>query len=438
MPKPYLRDLRAAAGELQSQVGNWVVAGVETTAPWPTVEQVVPYQGMDFILRPSTQDRAPTVCLDAQAHGMTSGQARDAILRFGSAMAWSGDWRFEVTMWVGGSHPFGIGRMVGNVVQDFFDVDELGAIPDEDTATALAFFREGITAHSPFYGFLNLYKVIAFIHRNNGDGKVRGKWIADALPRLTEEKAVRRLSELQKDGDDAADYLWKEGRNAIAHSEKGTFVNPDRIGDQERIERDLPLMRALARLAIEEHFGVHHRLSKKAARPSKISGFRTLFGDDVIAKTLAGIDLSGLNIALPDSLTALVRHGNDIHAFRGLRIAGLKQVKGGIGMWMLNADETLQLTVLINLVDECLNMNPSDIECLMNQKSRSSIEQALLAHHFSWKYLGNGSVEIWSEDDDTLLGKTEPYYPLNGWSNPDWHEKCVEELTALIDGATEP
>jgi hypothetical protein len=438
MPKSYLRDLRAAADALQQEAGDWVIAAVETTAPWPTKDQVVPYQGLDFILRSSTQDRAPTVCLNARAHRLTSTQARDAILRFGSSIAWSGDWRFEVTTWMGGSHPFGIGRMLGNVVQDFFDVDELGAINDDDTATALAFFREGITTHNPFYAFLNLYKVIAFVHRNNNDGKARGNWIAEALPRLADQHAVERLAALEKDGIDAAKYLWEEGRNAIAHSEKGTFVNPDRIGDQERIERDLPVMRALARLAIEEWFGVHHRLSRKAVRASKIAGFKALIGEEVIDKTMAGADLSGLNILLPDSVTVLVRHGADIHAFEGLRIAGLKQVKGGVGIWMLNADETLQVTVLINLADDCLDMNPSDIECLMNGKSRSSVEQALLAHNFSWKYQGNGSVEIWNEDDDTLLGRTEPYYPNNGWRNPEWHEKCVAELTALIDAATEP
>jgi hypothetical protein len=68
MTKPYLRDLRSDAERLQKDVGDWVIAGVETTAPWPTKDQVVPYQGLDFILRASTQDRAPTVCLNARAH----------------------------------------------------------------------------------------------------------------------------------------------------------------------------------------------------------------------------------------------------------------------------------------------------------------------------------------------------------------------------------
>lgn len=436
MPKAYLRDLRAAAGELQGKVGNWVVAGVETTAPWPTIEQVVPYQGMDFILRPSTQDRAPTVCLNAQAHGLTSGQARDAILRFGSAMAWSGEWRFEVTMWVGGTLPIGIGRMVGNVVQDFFDVDELGAIPDEDTATALAFFREGITTHSPFYGFLNLYKVIAFIHRNS-DGKVRGQWIADALPRLTDARAMRRLAELQEGGGDAAAYLWNEGRNAIAHSEKGTFVNPDRIGDQERIERDLPVMHALARLGIEEHFGVFHRLSPKAIRPSPITGFTALFGEEVRDKVLANTPLNDTPLHVPESITLAVRLGSEAHAIEGMLVDTVDQLEGGLLMVLKTTDSTLRVGFAIDMQGDELQMEPDDIKHNLNRSSRSGVALALRVHNLAWAYMRNGSVEFWDDATDSLLGKSAPYLPVNTILRPEWHDECLAALATLRANATE-
>lgn len=436
MPKPYLRDLRAAAVDLQLNVGNWVVAGVETTAPWPSVVQVVPYQGLDFILRPSTGDRAPTVCLNAQAHGLTGGQARDAILRFGSVMAWSGDWRFEVTMWVGGSHPVGIGRLVGNVVQDFFDVNELGSIPDEDTATALAFFREGITTHSPFYGFLNLYKVIAFIHRNT-DGKVRGQWITDALPRLTEERAMRRLAELQEGGGDAAAYLWNEGRNAIAHSEKGTFVNPDRIGDQERIERDLPVMRALARLAIEEHFGIHHRLSPKAIRPSPISGFMALFGNEVKNRVVANTPLNGIPLHVPESVTLVVRLGSEAHAIEGMLVGSIDQLEGRLQMVLKNTESTLCIGLTIDMQGDELQMEPDDIQHNFNRSSRSGLDLALLVHNLAWAYMRNGSVELWDDATNSLLGKSAPYLPVNVLLRPEWHDECLAALATLQANAIE-
>jgi hypothetical protein len=434
MPKSYLRDLRAAADALQREVGDWVIAGVETSVPWPTTAQVVPYQGLDFILRPGSAELAPTVCINARAHRLTTAQARDALSRLGSAMAWSGDWQFEIVSWLSGSHPFGVGRLRMGIAQDFFDIDELVHIPNEDAATALAFFREGVSARSPFYGFLNLYKTIGFIHPN---GKDRGRWFNATLPALVERDAVARLDELRAAGLEPSTYLVEQGRHAIAHADKDVFVNPDKVVDHDRITRDLPVMRALARVAVEERFGIHHRLSRKTEGPSTIAGFRALLGEDVIAQTLAGVDLSGVNVQLPDAVTVLVRRGVEVHAFERLRIAGLKQVKGGVGMWMCNATETLQVTVLVNLAEDTLDMQPDGIECLMNSESRSSVEQALLAHHFSWTYVRNGAVEIWNEEDETLLGKTGPYIPVNAMANPEWHETSVAELTGFLESATE-
>ncbi|SEV89593.1 methylamine utilization protein MauJ [Luteibacter sp. 329MFSha] len=434
MPKPYLRDLRGEAEQLQREVGDWVIAGVETTVPWPTTAQVVPYDGFDFILRPGTPQLSPTVCLNARKHGLTTSQAHDAVSRLGSAMAWSGDWQFEVVMWMSGSHPFGVGRMQMGIVQDFFDIEELASIPDDDAATALAFFREGVSSRSPFYGFLNLYKAIAFIHR---DGRARGRWVDEALPVLTERDAIDRLDELRAGNIDPSSYLVEQGRHAIAHAERDVFVNPDKMGDHQRITRDLPVIRALARMAIEEKFGIHHRLSRKAVRSSPIAGFRALLGQEVIDQTLDGIDLSGHTISLPNQLTVLVRRGADVHAFEDLTIRGLKQLRGSIGLWMQNAEGTLQATLVINLENDSLEMAPDGIECLMNANSRSSVDQALKAHQFSWTHLRNGRVELWSPDD-TLLGKTAPYMPVNAMANPEWHTRSVAELTAMRDAAPDP
>lgn len=434
MPKPYLRDLRAEAERLQRQVGNWVVAGVETSVPWPTTDQVVPYLGLDFILRPATKDRDASVCLNAQAHALTTAEARDAILKLGSAMAWSGDWRFETTMWVGGSHPIGVGRMRGTVVQDFFDVDELSAITDEDTATALAFFREGITSHNPFYGFLNLYKVVAFIHQ---DGKERGAWVDDALPRITEGRATDRLRALAGEGVNASIYLRDEGRNAIAHSERGTFINPDKVGDQERIERDLPVMQALARIAIEERFCVHHRLSPNRVEPSPIAGFLALLDENTVERILAGEDIRGMDTPIPKHVTVVVRLGAEAHALEGLSVWALDHLNVGLALLMKDSSGSVQMGALFNLKDGTLQMGPDDISWKVTPTSRGSINAALMAHKQRWAYLRNGSVEIWDDATDTLLGKSAPYLPVNVFLEPEWFDKHKTELETLLEKAPE-
>lgn len=171
MTKYYLRDLQSDAAQLLKERGEWVIAGVETSIAWPKVPQVVPFGGVDFILRPLTDEDAATVSVNADRAKVTSKDARDLILRFGSALAWTEGHNFEVTTWMGASHAIRIGRRRGNVVREFMDPEMLPGIPDDDAATALAFYREGISSDNNFYAFLSLYKVLSFIHR---DGKQRG------------------------------------------------------------------------------------------------------------------------------------------------------------------------------------------------------------------------------------------------------------------------
>ena len=77
MTKRYLRDLQSDATELLKEQGEWVVAGVETHVAWPKQPQVVPFEGLDFILRPRTEEDAATVCLNAAKVGVSSKDARD-------------------------------------------------------------------------------------------------------------------------------------------------------------------------------------------------------------------------------------------------------------------------------------------------------------------------------------------------------------------------
>jgi hypothetical protein len=50
--------------------------------------------------------------------------------------------------------------------------------------------------------------------------------------------------------------LYHQGRCAVAHANGRPLVNPDSYGDRRRLELDLPLMKEIAALFIEQEFGV--------------------------------------------------------------------------------------------------------------------------------------------------------------------------------------
>lgn len=435
MTKPYLRDLQADAIELLKEPGHWIVAGVETHIAWPKHPQLIPFGGMDFILRPRTNEDAATVCLNAEKANISTKDARDLILRFGSALSWTEGYAFEVTTWTGGSYPIRIGRRRGSIVRDFLDPELLPAIEDDGAATALAFYREGLSSDNNFYAFLSLYKVIAFIHR---DGKQRGTWIEETLPGLEEDRVRNRLQDLEEAGIKPAEYLRDHGRHAIAHAEKDVFVNPDKLVDQERIYQDIPIMSALARRAIEERFHIYPRLSRNAPESTNIPGFECVVGAEIIEGLLCKKNVDGTEILLPDDITMLVRNGNKIISFSGILIAVIQHLENGLGLQLVNKDNTLFVGVGVDFRHRKLVYEPQgNSGAVLNKVSRSSVEQYREFQEFNWLYYGNGRLELWDADTDELLGKTEAYIPLNMYLDHQAIEEQRSEMQRLLDEATD-
>lgn len=435
MTKHYLRDLQADALELLKERGQWVIAGIETGIAWPKVPQVVPFGGIDFILRPLTDEDAATVCINAEKAKVTPKDARDHILRFGSALTWSEGYSFEVTTWMGASHPIRIGRRRGNVIREFMEPELLPAIPSDDAAAALAFFREGVSTDNNFYAFLSYYKVISFIHR---DGKQRGAWIEKTLPTLTNADAQRRIQELKADDINPSEYLRDDGRHAIAHAEKDVFVNPDKLVDHERIYRDLPIVRALALQAIEERFRIYPYLSRNAPKNSDTPGLERIFGPELIAKLLTKEDMEEVTVNLPDNVTALVRRGNHIIHFDSLVVDEMQRFENGCAMKLVDKNGTLYIAVGVDFRNHKLMYEP-DGNCgtRFDKKSRSSIELLTKMREFNWLYYGNGALELWDSDTDEFLGASDVYIPMNMYQDHEAIERARSELKQLLDDATE-
>lgn len=441
MSKHYLRDLRADAAQDILAGGQWVVAGVQTTVPWPRIAQIVVFEGLDFIIRPSGENSSPTISLNAQRFGLTAKEGRDRILRFGSALAWSGGNSFEVFMWTGGTHAFGVGRMRGEIGQDFLDPESLPSIPDDDAATALAFYREGLSIQNHFYAFLSFFKVISFIHR---DGKQREAWFEKILPALDknafgQQEAIKRIDALRASGINVSQYLWDEGRNAIAHAEKDIFVNPDKTIDHDRIYADLPILRVLARKAIEEKFNLWPRISLDAPQASKIAGLEQLLGGglvELVAKNQPIPD--GHKATLPDSITLVMRGGAKSRHFEHLHIASAQQAPHALVVRLINESETLEFIFAIDCVEKKLVFEPfGNSGTMLNKSSRASINLAIDMKELIWIYLCNGHMELWDDDTDELLGESDVFMLVNQYLEPKAHVDELAALKEMHDAATQ-
>jgi hypothetical protein len=124
-----------------------------------------------------------------------------------------------------------------------------------DQWVAYAFFKEGVNADSDFYAFLSFYKIIELAFR--GDKAKVDDWIDNNIDNiLGRVGASNWKQEISTQGIVASFYLRNAGRNAIAHFQndrRGVPTNPDNSEDLRNINRDLPVIRALANEIFEQN-----------------------------------------------------------------------------------------------------------------------------------------------------------------------------------------
>jgi hypothetical protein len=115
---------------------------------------------------------------------------------------------------------------------------------------ALAYFREGLNAGSPFYRFLAYWNCIEAVF--DGNWQRRDLFVADTVPLYR-----ARWEDWFPFPDDPVRYFWDESRNAIAHAVRGSrrSIDPDADQDRRRLDAESRFFQIIARRAIDDEFG---------------------------------------------------------------------------------------------------------------------------------------------------------------------------------------
>lgn len=129
-------------------------------------------------------------------------------------------------------------------------------VDNEKQHLALGFFREALCNESPYYRFLCFDKILQVPFTN---GKLKGQWLEAQLPFLTDDLAKnfrdRRIKELSN--EPLADWLYKDGRQALAHATLGQFIrDPNNYDDWDQIKWANTVMEDLAKKCIIDKLGV--------------------------------------------------------------------------------------------------------------------------------------------------------------------------------------
>jgi len=183
------------------------------------------------------------------------------VHRFLSALCWVERTPLVVKGHSGGTHRTRIGGRprrpglpgVSTVVRPpEFRVPSLPESVGSEGKLALALYREALGLNHETYQFLGFFKILNIRYAKGED---QAKWINRNLDKL-KYPAQGQVQKLQQSQPDIGQYLYTQGRCAVAHANAPPTADPDRLDHTHQFNLDLPVIRELAELFIETELGI--------------------------------------------------------------------------------------------------------------------------------------------------------------------------------------
>ena len=221
---------------------------------WPNTPIEIPFDGSVVVLSPATAELACTASLfDSSGFEFDEGATR--LSKFLSRLAWSQRGGIEENFALGTSdleRPGRLGRG-SYATSAWSDVDPwhqlyLPSPATPEASRALALFREGMTLNSESLAFLSFFKILNVVFPN---GPSQQTWINNNLHLVKYGRAFDRLSLLRTQHENIGEYLYVQGRCAVAHAFSTPIADPDNYHDRRRLRDDLPLIQSMAESCIE-------------------------------------------------------------------------------------------------------------------------------------------------------------------------------------------
>ena len=192
-------------------------------------------------------------------------------------------------------------------------------------------------------------------------------------------------------------------------------MNPDEIEDHFRLHEDLPLIKNLAELAIEQKMGIKRKRTVWREHQYELEGFRKLFPVDVLEKIKASEPIDeDIEIGMPRTCTVIARRGVEVHAFQDMQCHFVGRTYGGIVLEYISEDGAILIRVLLDFSDNRLQFDPlHGLGFVPNHQNAQFLRYEIALLEFQECILSNGVLEVWDEESASQLGRTQPYIPCN-------------------------
>lgn len=434
-------DVEAVERPFYVRDGNWVTAGV-TGLLFPRKATEIEFRGQKLILIPGHPQKDsrfgnfyPLVAFDMPSE-MPFEEGQRFVASFLSSVAWARRIPIHAATWGGGNLPRPLGGRDAQIAtDDRFALNYLPEPADDQTRMALAFYREGLSLNHVAYQCLSFFKILNLVI---GDGKKQIAWINSNIEKARERGRYdladwERKVGLNTSQQTAGQYLFVSNRCAIAHAQVGPVVDPDNPEDYRRLHQDLPIIQALAEHLIEAELGVKSAMTVYQEHLYELQGFKEMFGTALVNRILAGEEMSSDEFPTLPLMSVRLAFEEPFPPLIDMIPTVVDCADGSVGLQLTAPDGLTTLLLGLEFPAERLQFD-FNLGCASEDDgSRSAALNRASLLRFQDRYLGNGSLEIWSQAK--RISRKDAFLPENIDMNAtyDNYQRMIAEADAIAE-----
>jgi hypothetical protein len=395
--------------------GDWVVANIATNMFWPVKAQKVAFCGVDVWVMPLMKDRYPALAIN-RPPGRSREDCERLLMRFLSTLCWV-ERRGALVDGIGGGslpNPMGREKQFGLSVCEQFELDYFPEVTDPKAQLALGLMREGRGLNHPAYAFLSFYRVLESAGANRDD------WINGNLDKIRDHAAREVRDRLRKETDNVGGHLRESGRNAAAHARSEPIIDPDDPSDARRLFSELPLIAALAELAIQTELGVQTRDTVWDEHFYELAGFKAILGEELVQEIIGGQEPANEErmVDMPPISVELYGHP----AYPPLKNLQPFQLARDKELLIVDARSTngcFGIRLGLDFKNERIHFDINSDLGGRDDGSAEGAESMSEVGRFVRDYWGNGKLRIVNADTGALISRKDAFIPVNCWLDVD-------------------
>jgi hypothetical protein len=399
-------------GELAER-GDWIVANIQTDSYWPVTSQKVRWRGVDIWIVPITKRFYPAVAMMVP-RGKHRAECEELLMRFLSILSWVEERGFMVEGFSGSNVPRPMGRRDeerGFSICEEFALNYFPEVTDKKALLALGLMREGRALNHVGYAFLSFYRVLEVAFSTDSQ---RIAWISAALANLTGYGVKEALDALKAQGvADIGRHLFQSGRCAMAHANRKPIVDPDKPADLRRLRAELPIVRALAAKAIEDRLGVESSQTVYRNHLYELAGFKEILGAEIVGFVTRGEQITEQRMLEIPDISVQIRRRDPYAPLHNLTVKGVGQKDKLLFMRFESKEGDVIFRFALDFGNERLEFSLFRDLGVKDTGTAESAERVAEIRRFERDYFGNGELRIVNADTGELIGRKDPYIPLN-------------------------